>query len=68
MCLDFDPTVLPSSLPLARPSGCSQGKEVTNTLVGQGQGGWAAFEMHSWLWLDPPFFGSSKGLDPGTQA
>lgn len=39
MCLDFDPTVLPSSLPLARPSRCSQGKEVTNTIVGQGGGG-----------------------------
>lgn len=39
MCLDFDPTILPSSLSLARASGCSQREEVTNAIVGQGGGG-----------------------------
>lgn len=24
-----------------------------------------ASEMHSWLWLNLPFLGSAKGLDPG---
>lgn len=68
MCLDFDPTVLPSS-PLGQALRMlpREGSDKHPCGARRG-GGWAAFEMHSWLWLDLPFFGSSKGIDPGTQA